>query len=308
MRVWPLASARENSPVPAPPVWPRAIRAVAIIVGSSFALLAAAQLIAPFDHAALAQLRLGLISVGSDAGGAGLRPQAVRQPERSEVRATDIMIAAEIEQQTGELAQLEAEWEKLRLSGQFSVSLGSKSSDGGASDFPRLLSEMSVIRAQRHEAEARFYAARNLELRSAAESIPEVQKSAVIQGIVAQRTRAERDLVELALQFQPAHPRMKQLNAMLAEIRRRLRSEIAGVVAGLQHEARSSARREEMQSHAIVAAAARLPTSSEAMHRLVALEARVSVTRRSLEGLRDRQRSTCCRPRADVVGANSRTH
>ena len=110
--------------------------------------------------------------------------------------------------------------------------------------------------------------------------------------------------MEMALQLQPAHPRMKQLNALLAEIRRRLKGEIAAVVERLQLEAKASARREANQSRALIAAASRLPRSSAIELRLAELEDKLSAGRRALTDLRDRQTVTCCKSQAHAATAS----
>ena len=48
----------------------------------------------------------------------------------------------------------------------------------------------------------------------------------------------ERDLAEASTQLLPAHPRMKQLNANVADIRRQVQREAATVVDGLEREAK----------------------------------------------------------------------
>ncbi len=126
---------------------------------------------------------------------------------------------------------------------------------------PRLASlvrELSLVRAERLEAEARLQSARQLLRRNAIDAIPEVQKSPVMQGLIAQRTRAEWDLAEGAVQLQPGHPRMKQLNGTLAELRRRLQREAATIVDDLQREVGALADREEAQGRLLRASEVRL--------------------------------------------------
>ena len=272
------------------------IRLLTVIVGGILVLLTAGLLLTPLDHVALARLRSALISVG------GLSAASTRS--EAAASAADARLVAEIEQRAAEIARLETEWDRLRLSDLRLAPLVGEPAANGEADFPRLVRELATLRAQRHAADMRAQSARELQLRNAAETIPEVQKSPFIQGLLAQRTRAERDLMEMALQLQPAHPRMKQLNALLAEIRRRLKGEIAAVVERLQLEAKASARREANQSRALIAAASRLPRSSAIELRLAELEDKLSAGRRALTDLRDRQTVTCCKSQAHAATAS----
>ena len=58
-----------------------------------------------------------------------------------------------------------------------------------------------------------------------AESLPDVQKSPLIQNLVQQRVRLQRQLSELSATLLPAHPRMRQIRADLDGLERQIKSD-----------------------------------------------------------------------------------
>lgn len=98
----------------------------------------------------------------------------------------------------------------------------------------------SLVKAEGDAArsEARLIAARDLASGGAADTLPEVQQSRIIQDLIAQRVRVERQVNEASAVLLAAHPRMRQLNADLNGLRRSIRNEIQTIVNGIAEEVR----------------------------------------------------------------------
>jgi Mrp family chromosome partitioning ATPase len=210
-------------------------------------------------------------------------------------------LVPEIEKRTQELSAAEAAVERFRSTANLYRGGGSQPSELAQQQLSDLASELTRIRAQRSEAEARAQAARELMRRDAPDAIPDVQKSPVIQGLIAQRVRAEREYAEAATQLLPAHPRMKQLAANVNDVRRQIQREAASVVSGLEREVKALSLREELQTRTLDEAKAGLGSKATDRVRLAQLEDEVKAKRGELEGLRKRYEASRSRGTSQSV-------
>lgn len=107
-----------------------------------------------------------------------------------------------------------------------------------------LTNELSKAQAARSESEARATQAKEMMKAGSSEALPDVQKSPLIQNLVQQRVRAERQIAEVSATLLPGHPRMRQLNADLAGLKAEIAAEVAKIVDGLSKESKVAADRE----------------------------------------------------------------
>ena len=107
-----------------------------------------------------------------------------------------------------------------------------------------LTNELSRAQAARSDSESRAKSALEMMKAGAGDAQPDVQKSALIQNLVQQRVRAERQIAEISATLLPGHPRMRQLNADLAGLKTQIHAEVAKIVDGLGKEAKVAADRE----------------------------------------------------------------
>lgn len=114
-----------------------------------------------------------------------------------------------------------------------------------------LTAELTRAKAARSEIESRARSARDLMRAGTADALPDAQKSPLIQALVQQRVRLEREISELSAILLPAHPRMRQMNADLEGLKKQLRAEISKLVDSLEKEAKVAALREESISKSL---------------------------------------------------------
>jgi len=100
-----------------------------------------------------------------------------------------------------------------------------------------ITTELTRVSSQRSSAEARSKTARNLMRQGTPEIIPSVQRSPLIQNLIAQRVTVERALLKRSASLKSAHPVMKQLRADLSAVNQKIAGEVANIVAGLDKEA-----------------------------------------------------------------------
>ncbi|MEL7303889.1 MAG: GumC family protein, partial [Pseudomonadota bacterium] len=103
-----------------------------------------------------------------------------------------------------------------------------------------LSEELTRAEGERSQAEARWRTANDLSRSGSGEVLPEVQQSVVIQGLINQRVRLEREVNEASAALLPAHPRMRQLNADLSGLRRTINTEVSKVVQSLEKSYRAA--------------------------------------------------------------------
>ncbi|MEZ5850322.1 MAG: exopolysaccharide transport family protein [Hyphomicrobiaceae bacterium] len=209
-----------------------------------------------------------------------LRSQGVTQTEDASQ-----WLRPQIEKLSAEVSSAEAEVERFRNTENLYRSGGSSSIGLSEQQLADLTGEMTKIRTARTEADARARSARDLMQRGMVDAITEVQKSPVIQGLIAQRTRVEREKAEAETSLLPGHPRMKQLIANVNDVRRQVNKEAAVVVEGLEKEAKALALREELVAKNLDEMKQRLGDKSAQIAKLAALESRAKAKRRELETL-----------------------
>jgi len=189
-----------------------------------------------------------------------------------------------IEELNKEVVQAEAELERFRartgrlLTGPQLVPMNSQR-------LSALSAELSKAEAELSQAEARWRTAQELTQRGSGDVLPEVQQSNVIEGLINQRVRLERQINEASASLLPAHPRMKQLNADLAGLKRSIRSEISKVVLSLEKAYRSAKLRVDDIARQMSAIKTKVMSSSDDDAQVKILEARAQSKRAELDRL-----------------------
>jgi polysaccharide biosynthesis transport protein len=166
---------------------------------------------------------------------------AGRQVE--ETKDVQDALSPKIEALTKEVAAADVAVEKFR--GQADAfNTGIANQTQSQQQLGELTNELSKLQALRSENEARAKSGQEMLRGGSGEALPDVQKSPLIQNLVQQRVRAERQLAELSATLLSGHPRMQQLNADLAGLKKQITAEVSKIVDGLSKEARVSAERE----------------------------------------------------------------
>ncbi|MFM9938453.1 MAG: GumC family protein [Hyphomicrobiaceae bacterium] len=191
----------------------------------------------------------------------------------------------QIEKLAKEVADAEAAVEDFRKKADIFRSDSTKGTGLNEQQLSDLTSEVTRARTARSEIETRARSARELMQRGVPDAIQDVQKSPVIQGLIAQRVRAEREKAEAETQLLSGHPRMKQLNANVTDLRRQITREAALIVEGLEKEAKVFALREELAVKSLDEMKSRVGSKSVDVARLAGLEGLAKAKRKELETL-----------------------
>jgi succinoglycan biosynthesis transport protein ExoP len=208
-----------------------------------------------------------------------LRSQGVSQT----ADASD-WLKPQIEKLSREVSEAEAEVERFRSEANL-FRAGSQNSGLNEQQLADLGSEVTRARAARTDVEARAAKARELLQLGQLDVIPDVQRAPVIQALLAERARAEREKAEGEATLLPRHPRMRQLDATLADLRRQIAREAAIIVEGVEKEASAARLREDLAGRRLAEMKALVGDKAADMARLTALEGVAKAKRREIDTL-----------------------
>ncbi len=199
-----------------------------------------------------------------------------------------------------EVGDAEASVERFR--GQANIFKGGPNDTGlNQQQLGELTAELSRAQSARSEAQARAESVRELVRAGNAEALPDVQKSPLIQNLVQQRVRLERQLSELSATLLPAHPRMRQIRADLAGLERQIKSEVAKIVEGIEKGASVAALREQAVQKSIDDMKARVVGTGDDQVKLRQLEFLAKSKRAELDRLQARFESNRARAESRAI-------
>lgn len=201
-----------------------------------------------------------------------------------EVDGQQKVLQGKIDKLMPEVAAAETEVERYR--GEINVFKGGSQNTGlNEQQLSELTAELTKAKAARSEVEARANAAREMAKAGSADALPDVQRSPLIQNLVQQRVRIERQISELSATLLPGHPRMQQLNADLAGLKRQIAAEISKLVEGLEKEAKTAQSRENSIKTSLDEIKTRVVDNAPEEAKLRQLDASARAKRTELENL-----------------------
>jgi uncharacterized protein involved in exopolysaccharide biosynthesis/Mrp family chromosome partitioning ATPase len=210
----------------------------------------------------------------------------------------------QIEELRKKTAESESAVEQFRSSqGLFE---GSNKVTLNAQQLSELNSQLILAKAQQSEAEARARLIKQmLDTKGDIDATPEVLKSELIGRLIEQRVQVQRQIAELSATLLPSHPRMKQLNAELADVRTQTRAEVSKIVKGLENEAQVAGARETSLRNSLNEAKSHSAGQGDAEIKLRALEREAKANRDLLESYLARYQDASARHEMGAVPANA---
>jgi uncharacterized protein involved in exopolysaccharide biosynthesis/Mrp family chromosome partitioning ATPase len=183
---------------------------------------------------------------------------------------------------------------------------GSNNVTLNAQQLSELNSQLILAKAQRSEAEARARLIQKmLDDGGDIDATPEVLKSDLIGRLIEQRVQVQRELAQLSATLLPSHPRIKQLNSELADVRQQIRDEAAKIVKGLTNEAEVASARETSLRNSLNDTKAQASGQGDAEIKLRALEREAKANRDLLESYLARYRDASSRHDMGAVPAQA---
>lgn len=208
----------------------------------------------------------------------------------SDTDAVQAALQPKIDQLTKEVAEADAAVEHFRA--EANIFKGGPNNTGlNQQQLADINAELTKAQAARSEADARAQSVREMVRAGNTEALPDVQRSPLIQNLVQQRVRVERQLSELSATLLPAHPRMRQLRADLEGLQRQIKSEVSKIVDGIEKSASMAATREVAVRQSLEKAKKQIVGTGDDEVQLRQLEAVARSKRAELERLQARYES-----------------
>lgn len=214
---------------------------------------------------------------------AELYQEWLRSQGASQTADTSEWLKPQIETLSREVSGAEADVERFRS--EANLFRAGQNNGLNEQQLGDLGSEVTRARAARTDIEARAEKARELLQLGQLDVIPDVQRAPVIQALLAERARAEREKAEGEATLLARHPRMRHLEATLIDLRRQIAREAAIIVEGLEKEASAARLREDLATRRLAEMKAVVGNKAADMARLTALEGVAKAKRREIDTL-----------------------
>ncbi len=206
----------------------------------------------------------------------------------------------EIDRLMKEVDTAQALVEKFR--GEANIFKGGRDATGlNQQQLAELTAEHSRAKAARSSAEARTRSAREMYEGGTADALADVQRSPIVQNLVQQRVRVERQISELSALLLPGHPRMKQLYADLRGLKRQVKNEVGKVVDSLEKEAKVAVLREASIARSLAELKAKVVDTGPDEVKLASLEAVAKSKRSELARVRSQFEAAKARAQSGAV-------
>lgn len=231
-----------------------------------------------------------------------------RSARRDSTQEASAWLSGQIDDLRARVEEAEQAVEDYRAeTGLFQVLRGQTT---GSSLSAQQLSDISVqitdARARRSDAEARARLIRELQASGQQMESNDVLNSQLIQRLFEQQVGLRAQIAELSSTLLSSHPRMRELNAQLANLDRQVSSEIERVVRGLENEAAVAAAQEGELNDQLELLKLEAAESNAQEVRLRALEREATAQRDLLESYLARFRDASARGSLDATPADAR--
>ncbi|MCR4266035.1 exopolysaccharide transport family protein [Nitratireductor sp. ZSWI3] len=168
-------------------------------------------------------------------------------------------------------------------------------------------SELSRMRANRTDAEAKAAAMRAaLDSGAAIETQPEVLASPLIQRLRERQVELQAEIADLSTTLLGNHPRIRALRSQLGDIEGQIRTEARSVLAGLETEADTARRREAELTAEVNRLKVASARAEEEQVELRALEREATAQRELLESYLTRYREAVSRSDRNYLPVDAR--
>ncbi len=221
-----------------------------------------------------------------------------------QTRQASAWLSAQIKDLTKKVEDADIKAERFRsstglLEGSNNITLDNQ-------QLSELNSQLILAKAKRTEAEARAALIQKmLKDKGDVANAADVMNSRLIQRLLEQRIRVQRTLAELSATLLPSHPRIKQLNSELADLRRQIRQEARKVVSSLESESQIAGARERSLRESLAQLKNSASKANESQIKLRALEREATANREVLESYMARYREATTRSDSASVPAHA---
>jgi uncharacterized protein involved in exopolysaccharide biosynthesis len=226
------------------------------------------------------------------------------EAKRVEARDASAWLTQKIEELRGKVAEADAKVEAFRAaSGLFA---GPNGVTVPAQQLADLNTQLAAARAAEADAAARAQTLNAMARQGRLDEIPEAARDDSLRRYLEQRVSLKAQIALESRTLLPQHPRMKELNAELAELEGQIRVAAAKAAIALQDQARMAQAQVDNLAAAIAKQSQTVAAGDVDDVRLRALDLDAKTTRDQLESYLEKNREAIAREAATAVPADAR--
>lgn len=169
-----------------------------------------------------------------------------------------------------------------------------------------LSTQLSAARSQQAEAQAKAGLIRDAIKQGRTFEIPDVANNELIRRLIEQRVNLRAQIAAESRSLLPEHPRIKELNAQLADLEGQLRAAAERTVRTLENEAKIAGQRVESFQAALDGQKKNVASANDSEVQLRALELEARTLREQLEQYMQRYREAVARDTLNATPADAR--
>ena len=221
-----------------------------------------------------------------------------RAAKQDQTRAASQWLSGEIENLRAKVAEAEAKVEQYRS--HASLFVGNNNTSLSSQQLGDLNAQLGTARAQRADAESKARLLRDALRTGAPVEFSDIVNSELMRRLSEQLVTLRGQLAEQSSTLLPQHPRIKELNAQIADLERQMRTEADRLSRSLENDAKLAGARMEALSGSLDQMKRQAASSNEQDVQLRALEREAKSQRDLLESYLAKYREASAR---DNIGA-----
>lgn len=189
---------------------------------------------------------------------------------------------------------------------RFDLLVGAQNQTLGVQTVTELNTQLSAAQGQRAEAHARASAIRDMLRSGRSVEASEVANSPIIQRLSEQRAQLRAEIAQQATVLLPGHPRMRELQASLADVETQFRLQAERIARGLENDARVAGSRHDQLQRIVEEQKRRTASQGDNEVQLRNLEREAKAQRDLLESWLAMSREASARDSLDVRASDAR--
>ncbi|HEV7259330.1 MAG TPA: GumC family protein [Bosea sp. (in: a-proteobacteria)] len=224
--------------------------------------------------------------------------------KQDSARSASSWLSTTIEPLRKRLAEAEAKVEEFRSRNGLLV--GANNTTINAQQLGDLSTQLSAARSQQAEAQAKAGLIRDAIKQGRTFEIPDVANNELVRQLIEQRVNLRAQIALESRNLLSEHPRIKELNAQLADLEGQLRAAAERTVRTLENEAKIAGQRVESFTAALDGQKKSVSTGNDSEVQLRALEREARTLREQLEQYMLRYREAVARDTQNATPADAR--
>lgn len=224
--------------------------------------------------------------------------------KQDNARSASAWLSTTIEPLRKRVAEAEAKVEAFRT--QHGLFAGPNNTSINAQQLADLSAQLSAARSQQADAQAKAGLIRDAIKQGRTFEIPDVANNELVRRLIEQRVNLRAQIAAESRSLLPGHPRIKELNAQLADLEGQLRAAAERAVRTQENEAKIAGQRVESFQAALDGQKKNVASSNDSEVQLRALELDARTLREQLEQYMQRYREAVARDTLNATPADAR--